>query len=725
MANARESEGSSKRPPVRLWLPWIVFGLMLVSLGLAAWLYFVRQKAVFIRQTRDELEAMAELKADQIVRWRKARLADAESIKANPLVRDWVTKRMARTDAGAVDATTLEWLSSLTVNAQYRNAMLLDPAGKILAVVHPEDEGLSVDELPLIGECAKQGVVLFTDIRRSRDADLCCLDLLIPVLPPQDAQPPAAAVILLRVDPRVFLFPLIRWWPSHSRAGESLLVRKENDSVAYLHESRTPSGASQALNLSASDPALPAAMAVRGQTGFVKGSDRRGRRVYAAIRPVPDTSWHLVAQVTIVEANALLRAQARYIATVLAGIVAAALLAWSMWRQRWATGFYERTLNESEERLHQLFEHMSCGVVVYRPAQQGEDFVIDDINRAGEKFSRVARKDVVGRSVLEVFPCIRSMGLFAVLQRVWKSGAPEHQVLTLYQDNRLSEWVENYVYKLPSGEVVALYNDVSDRKRAEDEVTRLHRELERRVSERTAQLETANRELEAFSYTISHDLRAPLRGINGFARILQEEYETTFSEDGRRYLRLIQENACQMGQLIDALLDFSRLGRQLLNRQAVDFSSLVNSIVKDQRAEAGTRQVEWVVGRLPTAQVDPALMKQVFVNLLSNALKFTRKKEKAVIEIGSYRKNGVSVCYVRDNGVGFDMQYKQKLFGVFQRLHRVEEYEGTGVGLAIVQRIVQRHGGLAWAEGKVNEGATFYFTLPDATVSGGVDEMNI
>ncbi|MHB0977458.1 MAG: sensor histidine kinase [Candidatus Aquicultorales bacterium] len=233
-----------------------------------------------------------------------------------------------------------------------------------------------------------------------------------------------------------------------------------------------------------------------------------------------------------------------------------------------------------------------------------------------------------------------------------------------------------------------------------------------RAEQAKGMLEAVNKELEAFSYSVSHDLRAPLRAISGFSDAIVEDYAARLDEEGKRYLGFIRENAHKMGQLIDDLLSFSRLGRQEMTATEIDIEALAGEVFDDIAAQAPGRNIEFTVHPMPPARGDRALLKQVLMNLLSNAVKFTRHRKRALIQVGYSPQVDGGAYYVKDNGVGFDMKYAPKLFGVFQRLHADAEFEGTGVGLAIVNRIILRHGGRVWAEAEVDKGATFYFTLP-------------
>lgn len=265
-----------------------------------------------------------------------------------------------------------------------------------------------------------------------------------------------------------------------------------------------------------------------------------------------------------------------------------------------------------------------------------------------------------------------------------------------------------------------LEHEMAERRRAEDDLRALNVDLERRVTDRTAQLQSANKELEGFSYSVSHDLRAPLRAVVGFSQMLLEDNAGQLDEEGRRKLGVIQEEAQRMGVLIDELLAFSRLGRKEIQMTEVDMTALARTTFDSLTAQHNGSKVSFHLGALPRGTGDRVLLGQVWANLIANAIKFSSKRDKPLIEVSAISDEEEHVYFVRDNGAGFDPRYRSKLFGVFQRLHDAGEFPGTGVGLALVQRIVVRHGGRVWAESKLDEGASFYFTLPKERLSGTV-----
>ena len=302
------------------------------------------------------------------------------------------------------------------------------------------------------------------------------------------------------------------------------------------------------------------------------------------------------------------------------------------------------------------------------------------------------------------------IGTFGVSRDITESKHAE-QELQLAKENLESRVVERTSELAQANEQLQI--ELAERKRAEEQVRKLNEDLERRVAERTVQLVAANKELDAFSYSVSHDLRTPLRHISGFTDVLVAEHSSQLGPEAQELLKFIQEGSQKMNLMIGDLLNLARLDRLEAVSKMTPLNSLVEDVLKDLKSEIDGRKIDWHIGSLPTVNCDPGLLQQAFTNLLSNAVKYTRRREHAVIEVDQMAVDGEAVIYVRDNGAGFDSKYAGKLFGAFQRFHTAEEFEGTGVGLATVQRIIRKHGGRIWAEAECGKGATFYFTLSE------------
>jgi len=479
------------------------------------------------------------------------------------------------------------------------------------------------------------------------------------------------------------------------RTGEFTLARRDSSQIVFLLSHRhydldNPKPAP--FDPAEGRVAVPMRRALLGQSGTVVGLDYRGVNVLAAYEPVAMLDWGIVAKIDMAEIRApFIRAGS--IAGVIALLLASLGAVLSL---RLGTPVI-RHLEESAVRDQAIVETASEGIITTDAAG-----TIKSFNRAAEEIFGYNRAAVIGRPAALLVPAtVPSAEDKGVLP--WTDGEAVGQRKdgsTLSLHVAISDTVVHgqRIY-------TSLVRDITDEKRAEDALERTRDDLEERVIERTE-------ELDSFTYTMSHDLRAPLRAIDGFSQMLLDEHAEDLNDEGQRLLNVVYESAKRMGQLIDDLLALSRLGRREMRHQPIDMEELAREAFDAVQQQRPAQQVRLRLHTLPPAEGDRVMVRRVFEHLITNAFKFTQHRRNAVVELGTYEKNDSTAYFVRDNGAGFDMDYADKLFGVFERLHDPSEFEGTGVGLAIVERVVRRHGGRVWAEGAVDEGATFYFTLP-------------
>ena len=573
---------------------------MLAILGGGGWFYRT-QREYLCQEAENDLEAIAQLKADQIVQWRAERLGDASVLMEDPFCAEAVGRWLADPQAGNAEALLAHY-RSLQRHSHYSDVVLVDASGKARLSLSGDLGPLHAEETNALAAGFRDQRSVFCPLHSGTASAAARFSIVAPFFTRNGSAAAPLGAVILWGDARQFLYPLIQTWPTPSGSAETLLVCREGDAVLYLNDLRHQDDTALKLSIPLTQTNLPAVMAVLGREGIFRGKDYRGVEVLSALKAVPNSPWFIVAKVDAAEAFA----------------------AW-----RWRSGL-----------------------------------------------------------ILVLLLASLALACAAILV-VWQRREKAHYRALFYGEIALT----------------------TERERAAEHIQKVNAELEERVRERTGELEAANKELEAFSYSVSHDLRTPLRAVEGFSRILEEQSAGRLDAGDQRLLGVIRGETLRMKKLIDDLLSFSRMAQRTADSSEIDMKKLAEEVIQDCAGDGTGRQIRFNLGSLLPALGDRMMVRQALVNLIGNAVKYTRPKAEAEIELGSRSEGNENVYWIKDNGVGFDPRYSDKLFVVFQRLHSEEEFEGTGVGLALVQRIVHRHGGRVWAEGKVNGGATFHFTL--------------
>ena len=711
---ARQDDGETARgavPTRRRRARWLAgMAAYAAVAGLGGHLYFHgpyrrAQEADLLAAWDRELDSRVDVRLRGIERWLADARADVETVAAH-----FVPAVLPGADAASrgrirdADRDDLETFARLQ---RFRSIAVLDASGLPLLVAGP-----GVD--PECAELARSALAsggFRADIVAARDGFAVAA---FAARHERSGRPDGAVVAT--ADPREWLYPFLRTTLG-LRGGsfESMLVRRDGADALYLsplaHDPRPVLGVRRRI----AGPRLAAFDALEGREGFrADVRDYRGERVLASTRLMNDGRWGLVAKVDRREALAPAEDRVRQAVATYALIASAVGLA-AVGVLLMLARAHRSALDRRAAALAAVMDEANDAVFV----TSADGKILEANAKAREMYGRPLG-DLLGRHPLSLRPPDARTDPDRFMSEL---AAGQHSVYeTVHQRADGARFPVEVSNRVVSWEgrpaVLGIVRDVTERRlaeeslrRARDDLARLNDELEARVEERTRQLAHANRELEGFAYSVSHDLRTPLRAISTFARVLDEDYGSRLDAEGTRVLGLLREGALRMGVLIDDLLAFSRATRLELVKGTVDVQALVASVWAELTAGTPTR-ARLVLGELPPAFADPALLRQVVSNILGNALKFSAGREAPRIEVAGRREDGAAVYRVSDNGVGFDMRHAHRLFGVFQRLHGDTEFEGTGVGLALVHRVVERHGGTVRAESRPGEGATFIFSLP-------------
>jgi len=703
-----------------LWRFVILAVVLVAVISGGGWFYFQRQYAAARTAAEEMLTTVAGLKVAQIANWMKERHDDADTT----LDKSLAPRFLAAPDNAAARWRLLQWMEKFQKVHDYRAVALYDSSGTARLVV-PDGSPLICDNrAQQIQSMRDSRKVAFMDLHRDHNGAPVHLGFLIPIaIKPEENKAPDGA-LLFQMDPNLFLYRVVQRWPTSHLTAETLLVRREGDEVVYLNELRHRKNTSLKLRFPInSTPRLAATMAVQGREGFVEAEDYRGIPVLAELRKIPGTPWCMVAKVDKDEVYSPLRQQVRTIVSVTVLLllisIGGVVLLWRQQKLAFARRKLaeqkeiEKTLRASEKRLEFAQQQSHTGGwdlnledhTAYRSPEHDRIFgyetplphwtyemFLDHV--VAEDRAEVDRRfhEATAAKTDWNFEC-RIRRADGQLRWIW--AAANHQLNVDGEIRRMSGIVQ----------------DITDRKLAEEGIRTLNAQLEQRVRERTAELQAANHELEAFSYSVSHDLRAPLRAIDGFSKVLMDDCAAKLTAEDLDHLQRIRAATQRMGILIDDLLRLSLVTRDDLRRETVDLSALAQTTVNALRQKDPLRQAEFVIAPGLSTIGDGRLLQVALDNLLENAWKFTSKHPIARIEVGMFRDNGHQAFFVRDDGAGFDMAHAGKLFGAFQRMHNQTEFEGTGIGLAMVRRIVNRLGGEVWAESAVEQGTTIYFTV--------------
>jgi signal transduction histidine kinase len=704
------------KSPIVPWFLILAFILPSGGIGLTGYWYYTRHKRQVLEDRANELKAVADFKADSVANWRNELRLDAEDLQDNPFILGLLPQWLKPNPDPKIQQAGLTWMKGLLQRHHYASAMLLDPQGAQRLGVGDE-QNLDGENRELLQQALQSGEIVLSEIHRFPHSERVYLDLYSPLYLFTDHRKTAVGVLVLRVDPSSSLFPTIQFWPTPSRTAETLMVRREGDEVVFLNELRHRRNPALSLRFPLSEIRLPAAVAARGEESVFEGMDYRGIPVIAATRRILNTSWAVVSKMDVEEIYAPIHRLARYVA-LLAGLLilsAGTSLGW-IWRHQTA-GFYRKQFEAELERqemgqrfesqtrqlLQEMLDAAPFGAFVFE-VLDNQRMVMLSANHSADMILKASCSQFLGRTIEEAFPALVEKGIPAAFRKVALTGEPLDIETVEYADGGIRFVFEVHVIKTGTRRIVVFFADITERQRADQERASLIQQLEAR-----------NTELERFTYTVSHDLKSPLITIKGFLGMLKRDVSSGNQQRVEDDLQRIGGAADKMAALMEDLLELSRIGRVANPFEEVPFSELVRDALELIAGRITERGVEVdIASDLPVIYGDRHRLIQVLQNLIDNAVKFMGDEPQPRIQIEVRRNGRENTFVIRDNGIGIDPRYHDKVFGLFDKLS--SKTEGTGIGLALVQRIIEVHEGKIWVESEgLGHGCAFCFTLSTST----------